>query len=197
MKMKDLEEFGDERLAVLAGRGEDDATARLAATILLGRYHERIYRWARRYVREHEEALDLAQEIMLSVWRYLPRYESRSRFYAWVFVIARNRCLNALRRPRLLVDEDAEPERLSAPEGDPGRALEEKLDEAEVLRLLEERLETVEQDALYLRCFERLPVETISAALAIPEASGARSVLQRARQKLRRALAERARSDPS
>ncbi len=197
MKTKDLQRLDDEQLAELAGRSQDAAIAGNAATILLERYHRRIYRWARRYVGEHEEALDLAQEIMLSVWRYLPRYESRSRFYAWVFVIARSRCLNALRRPRLLVAEDAEPEMLPARREDPVQALEEKLDETEILELMEVCLDPVEQNALYLRCFERLPVDTISVALAIPGSSGARSVLQRARQKLRRALAERARESRS
>jgi len=191
MNTQDLSRLSDEQLAQIASRREDDPAARRAATVLFGRYHGRIYRWARRYVDHHEEALDLAQDIMLSAWNHLPSYQSRSRFYAWLFVITRNRCLNALRRPRLLVADEAAVDALPAEHGNPGRQLEEKLGESEVLDLIETHLDPVEQNAIYLRCFERLSVDTITRTLKISGSTGARSVLQRARHKLRRALEER------
>ncbi len=197
MVVRDLSQLGDEQLAEMAAKGTEDSQGRRAATVLFGRYHGRIYAWTRRYVSDREEALDLAQEVMLSAWRYLPRYQSRSRFYAWLFVITRNRCLNALRKPRLLVVEDADVDRLPARRKDPGRELEEKLDENEVLDLLEEHLDPVEQNAIYLRCFERMSVDAITAALDIRGSAGARSVLQRARQKLRKALEKRPDRDRS
>jgi DNA-directed RNA polymerase specialized sigma24 family protein len=43
---------------------------------------------------------------------------------------------------------------------------------------------------LWLRCFEKVPVDEITRMLGITEASGARGVLQRARRRLRAALAE-------
>jgi hypothetical protein len=46
-------------------------------------------------------------------------------------------------------------------------------------------LNPVEQRAFYLRCFERMPVDTITRLLAIEGATGARGVLQSARRKLR------------
>ena len=47
-----------------------------------------------------------------------------------------------------------------------------------------------EQEAIYLRCFERLPVDEITSLLSITGASGARGLLQSARRKLRAALAK-------
>lgn len=191
MNMRDLSQLDDERLAVMAGRGAEDPAACRAASVLFGRYHGRIYQWARRYINDHEEALDLAQEVMLSAWRHLPSYSSQSRFYAWLFVITRNRCLNALRKPRLLAAEETDVETLPAGGRDPDRELEERLDEDEVLKLVEEHLDPLEQDAIYLRCFERMSVDAISIRLRLSGSSGARSVLQRARKKLRQALESR------
>ncbi|MBD3337140.1 MAG: sigma-70 family RNA polymerase sigma factor [Candidatus Eisenbacteria bacterium] len=195
MEVEELHQLSDEQLARMAGGRSDAPAARHAAAVLLDRYHGRIYGWARRYVRSHEEACDLAQEAMLNVWRNLPRYESRSRFHAWVFVITRNRCLNALRKPKLLVDEDADVEVLEGAGDDPGRDLEGRLDEEELLSIIEAELDPIEQNAIYLRCFERMSVDAITAALEIQGSSGARSVLQRARQKLRQALTERGRRE--
>lgn len=188
MKMRDLSQVDDEVLAELAAGESDDPQAQLAAAALFGRYHGRIYQWVRRYIGDHEEALDVSQEVMLSAWRRLPQYRNQGRFFAWLFVITRNRCLNTLRRPRVFTAEEHEVERLPADRAEPDRVLEEKLAEDEILDLIEMHLDGLEQDALYLRCFERMPVDEITRALNIPGAVGARSVLQRARQKLRRAL---------
>lgn len=191
MVMGDLSQFDDEVLAEMAVGGSDDPQVQAAATALFDRYHGRIYQWVRRYVSDHEEALDLAQEVMLNAWRRLPHYQNQSRFHAWIFVITRNHCLNALRRPRLFVAEGADVDRLPTGRSDPERELEERLGEEEVLDLVEGHLSLIEQDAIYLRCFERMAVDEISARLGIEGAAGARSVLQRARQKLRKALGRR------
>jgi len=55
--------------------------------------------------------------------------------------------------------------------------------------VIEASLDSVEQQAIRLRCFERMPVDAITRALDIRGSAGARAVLQRARRKLRAALA--------
>ena len=56
---------------------------------------------------------------------------------------------------------------------------------------MDEVLTKQEKDALWMRCFEALPVDVITRQLDITGATGARAVLQKARRKLRRALEER------
>ena len=59
-----------------------------------------------------------------------------------------------------------------------------------IYALIRSALEPEEQKVIWLRCFDRMPVEEITRVLGIESASGARSVLQRARRKLRAALME-------
>ena len=142
-------------------------------------------------MRDHEDALDVAQVVLIKAWRGLGSFNERSRFSSWLFVLTRNECLTAL-RPRLLKrDEAADPLAFLIDEDDPGRLLENAEEESAMETLLRENLSPVEQQAIWLRCFERLPVEEVTRMLGLTHASGARSVLQSAREKLRRALASR------
>ena len=61
----------------------------------------------------------------------------------------------------------------------------------DLVDLVADCLDGVERQALRLRCFERMPVDAITTALDLKESTGARAVLQRARRKLRAALAAR------
>jgi RNA polymerase sigma-70 factor (ECF subfamily) len=164
---------------------------RRAAGILLARYRGRVYAWAFRLVREHEEALDLAQVVLLKAWRGLARFDRRSRFASWLFALTRNECLTALRPKSLKRDPDADPEWFLVDDDDPGRVLEDAEEEAAMEALVRETLNPVEQQAVWLRCFERLPVDEVTRILGLSNLSGARSVLQSAREKLRKALAAR------
>src|SRR2546428_7166397 len=47
-----------------------------------------------------QDAEDILQETLLAAWRGLDRFEGRSSVRAWLYRIATNRCLNALRDGR-------------------------------------------------------------------------------------------------
>ena len=178
----------DEELLARYRRAPESEDGRRAAGHLLARYRGRVYSWAFRLMREHEDALDIAQAVLLKAWRALPGFDGRSRFPSWLFTMTRNECLTAL-RPRLLKrDESLDPSGFLVDDEDPGRLLESAEEEEAMATLLRETLNPVEQQAIWLRCFERLPVDEVTRILGLTHASGARSVLQSAREKLRRAL---------
>jgi RNA polymerase sigma-70 factor, ECF subfamily len=182
----------------LAGRVRADpagARGQAAASELFDRYQGRVYLWCFRRVRDHERALDLAQDILLTAYRSAGSFEGRSRYSTWLFTIARNRCYRALRRDRPIWDDDSEPDDLPGTEKPPDIRLQEEEDEGALLALVKEALEPHEQVALWLRCFENLPVDEITRRLRIPVSTGARGVLQSARRKLRAALDKRARAE--
>ena len=182
-------ERSDEELLAAARREGGGEAARAAAGELLGRYQDRAYLWCWRMVRDHEQALDLAQDALLSAYRSLAGFDGRSRFSSWLFAIVRNRCLSALRPRGLKRDEAVEPESLCEDGMDPLEKLALVEEESVVLAAIRDGLEPVEQEALWLRAVERVPVEQITRLLGIRAASGARGVLQSARRKLRTRLA--------
>jgi RNA polymerase sigma-70 factor (ECF subfamily) len=194
--VEDLAKLSDEALAQLAGADAAHSQAGDAASVLFARYQKRVYIWCYRYVHEHEQALDLAQEAMLSAYRKLATFSGKGRFESWIFAITRNRCLTAVRKRVLTRAEDIIIEELADPGGGPDRHMEEKLDESAFLVLVHGCLDPTEQEALYLRCFEHLPVDEITELLDIKDASGARGLLQKARRKLRAASAKPDRRPP-
>jgi len=178
----------DEALLQRFRADPDSADARRAAGDLLMRHKDRLYAWCWRLVRDHERALDMSQEVMLLAYRALPSFEGRSQFSSWLFMIARRRCLREIRRPRLLMDETVDPDAQADAEREPAAEFEQRETEEEMFRLMSTDLEPLEQRAIWLRCFEGLPVDSVTDLLGIAKRSGARGVLQSARRKLREAI---------
>lgn len=176
-------------------RDPEGADGRRAAGELLMRYRGRVYAWCRRMVGDPDRALDLAQDVLLKAWRALPGFQGQSRFSSWLFSITRNECLTALRPKSLQADPKIDPATLLVEHDDPPAVLLNREEEDDMEKLLRDHLSPVEQEAIWLRCFERLPVADITRMLALTHTSGARSVLQSAREKLRAALARR-RAEP-
>jgi len=185
-------EVREEAALVAAWRRDPDGPdGRAAVQQLFARYRTRAYAWCYRMVRDHEQALDLAQDALLLAWRGLPGFDGRSRFSSWLFRIVRNRCLTALRPRRLVRDDLAEPDALEADGEDPIERLATLQEESAVLDAIRDSLDDVEQQVLWLRAVERMGVEDITRALGLTQASGARGVLQSARRKLRARLGDR------
>ena len=55
---------------------------------------------ARAYTLTPEEREDLAQEILLQVWRSLPRFEGRASAHTWFYRVALNTALGWQRKER-------------------------------------------------------------------------------------------------
>lgn len=180
----------DEDLVARALAGRSSGGRNPAAAELFARYERAVYLCCYRYVGEHERALDLSQEVFLRAWQGLDSFAGRSKFSSWLFAVTRNRCINEVRRIDLLGDETPDPECIPAREAWPDRELEEREGEQRVLRLVRKTLDPVEQKAIWLRCFERLPVDEVTRLLGIESKSGARGMLQTARRKLKAALEE-------
>jgi RNA polymerase sigma-70 factor (ECF subfamily) len=180
---------GDAALVAAFQRDPHGAAGRAAAERLLGRYRQRVLLWCWQVLRDRDAALDTAQEVLISAYRGLDGYRDEHRFGAWLFTIARNRCRGELRRRRVPLAGEAVLALVADEEPRPDQTLERKEREAALMALVRTELTPLEQDALWLRCDEGLAVAAITARLGITEKTGARAVLQRARRKLRRALA--------
>src|SRR6202020_2176369 len=75
-----------------AQRGDEEAFAQLTAP-----YRRELQLHCYRILGSLQDAEDLLQETLLAAWRGLEQFEGRSSLRAWLYTIATNRCLNALR----------------------------------------------------------------------------------------------------
>ena len=74
---------------------QGDATA---FTQLVDKYKQPVMNFAYRTLRDLTEAEDLAQNVFVQVYKSAWRYEPSAKFSTWLFTIARNLCLNEIRR---------------------------------------------------------------------------------------------------
>lgn len=84
--------------------------------ILIRRYNPVLYKIARSYGFEHEEAKDLLQETHISAYQNLKKFEFRSSYKTWIAKIMVNKCLykmsygsNKYETSHFIDDENAQP----------------------------------------------------------------------------------------
>lgn len=85
------------RLAQRARDGDNDAFEEIFRV-----YHTRIYNYVYRMVGNVQDAQDLTQDSFLKAYRALLRGAQPENLSAWLYRIASNTCLDALRRRRLI-----------------------------------------------------------------------------------------------
>src|SRR5205085_3966859 len=84
-----------ERTLVRARAGDEDAFRELTDP-----YRRELQLHIYRIVSSVQDAEDLLQETLLAAWRGLERFEGRASMRAWLYRIATNRSLDALRASR-------------------------------------------------------------------------------------------------
>lgn len=86
----------DEELVAAAATGEEEAFNELVS-----RHLRDVYSFALRLVGHKEEAEDISQETFVKVWKNIKKYDSRSsKFKTWLMRIARNTCVDHLRKQK-------------------------------------------------------------------------------------------------
>lgn len=100
-----LESAPDEALLSQVAAGDLGAFAEL-----FGRYAPRIKAWAMRGGLPADRAEDLAQEVMVALWRHAAGFDpARAGAATWIFAIARNRRIDLARRDRRPVPDPDDP----------------------------------------------------------------------------------------
>lgn len=159
----------DEELMAVLSEGEKDALADLVR-----RYQNDIFRFCLHYLKEVEQARELAQETFIRVYAARGRFDASRKFKPWVLCIARNLCLNELKRKKAVPMESLEEYASSARE-DSGGIMptaadnpDQELMAAERRQVLMEALDGLAPDAreiVMLRFFEQLQAKEIAEIL--------------------------------
>lgn len=166
-----------------------------AFDLLVVKYQHKIFAIISRYVRDHSEVQDVAQEAFIKAYRALANFRGESAFYTWLYRIAINTAKNYLvarnrRPPSSDVDvEDAEfytgNEALTDMESPERSLLRDEL-QATVDRAITELPEDL-RTAVTLREMEGLSYEDIAAIMDCPVGT-VRSRIFRAREAIDRAI---------
>ena len=90
------------------GRGDQRAFREL-----VDRYLQAITRFALRTLHDHAEAEEVAQETFLRLWTEAADFEPRAQLKTWLYRVARNQCIDRIRKRRshgkeVELDESAE-----------------------------------------------------------------------------------------
>jgi RNA polymerase sigma-70 factor (ECF subfamily) len=177
----------DAELMLRLKGGEDGAL-----NALMARWQQPLVAFIYRYVKDHTDALDLAQEAFVRVYETRSRYTARAKFSAWLFTIAANLCKNYVRwrerHPEAPLDAPGEGEEtLGADEATPAASLE----RAEAARLVQEAVAKLPHDlktVVLLFEYHDFSYEDIAATLGCT-AKAVETRLYRARKLLRKHLA--------
>lgn len=167
---------------------------------LVERYQHRLVAVLHHLVGNADEAEDLAQDVFLRVFRARKRYRARAKFSTWLFTIANNLALNALRRRRLkggasLPTTDSGPlgprpaERIVQDRADPPSQSLQQQELSAVVRRALDGLNERQRAAVLLNKFEEMNYAEIAEIMGL-STKAVKSLLSRARVNLREALKE-------
>lgn len=173
-------------LALRAADGDERSFA-----MLINRYKAGLYRFARRYVGDADDAYDIVQQSFLSAWRALARYDPRRPFGPWLHAIMLNKCCDHQRRERvrrvLLISEWGT---AAAKVSDPAVSVEERWIMESGLSALDRAVSELPRalkEPLILTAFEGLSQAEAGAQLGI-STKAVETRVARARRKLLQAL---------
>jgi RNA polymerase sigma-70 factor (ECF subfamily) len=150
---------------------------------LLAAYQDKVFRLACSLLGNDAQAEDVTQDVFIRVWKALPGYRGEASLSTWIYAIARNACLTALKaasaRPTVALDDAAVRPRLLGRLERPG-----DLDIPALLGSLPEKYRQV----IILFYLEDKSYEEVALLLDLPMGT-VKTYLHRARKELIAAVA--------
>jgi len=168
-----------------------------AFEVLVQRYSGPLFTFIRRFLGEYDAACDILQQVMLQLYLSLPKLRTGEPLKAWLYQVARNRCLDELRRKRTIPfselekGTDEEEQSLLDTMQDLSPLPEEVVERRDVQEILLKAIRALPpkfRAVVLLRYAAQLSYAEIGRVLHMPEAT-AKTYFQRVKPLLRNVLA--------
>src|SRR6266542_7027212 len=168
-----------------------------AFEMLVCRYNVPLFNFICHCLGDYDLACDVSQQVFLQLYISMPTLRTGEPLKAWLFQVARNRCLDELRRKRAIHfseleatndDDDLSPLAIMPDTRPLPDEIAERHDLQSALRQAIEALPPKFRSVVLLRYAGQLSFSEIGKTLNMPEAT-AKTYFQRARPLLRNALA--------
>lgn len=157
-----------------------------AFDLVLREYQTKVFHLAFSILGNREQAEDAAQEVFIRVWRALPGYRAQASVSTWIYSIARNACLTALKsagKRRTVSLEDPGTRAAAEKKGDPHKSNSSERPHSPDLRRLVGELSERQREVVILFYLEEKSYDEVSRLLGIPMGT-VKTHLHRARKEL-------------
>ena len=183
-----LQEMSDGLLALQSLDGNE-----CAFEGLFKRYRPALFKFVFNILRDYDQACDILQQVFLQLYLSLPTLDTKRALKGWLFQVARNRCLDELRRKRLVrfseldTFNDEDESEVLAFVSDTRPLPDEIVEHHELQEKLLKAIQCLPpkfRSVVFLRYSEQLTFAQIGKALGMPEAT-AKTYFTRAKPLLR------------
>ena len=152
---------------------------------LVSRYERPVYNAAYRMMGNRDDAADVTQAAFLKVFEHLDRYDSKYKFFSWIYRIAINESIDQLKRRG--TQQQLDDQQVSNERGPEDMAVASALCDSVQVVLME--LQQDYRAVIVLRHFGEFSYQQISEILQIPEKT-VKSRLYSSRQVMKQKLCE-------
>lgn len=90
-----MAELSDEQIAAAVQKGDLESFG-----LLVERYEAKMTRYARKFLFNHHDSEDLAQEVFLKAFTNIQSFDAKRKFSSWLYRIAHNEFINAIKKKK-------------------------------------------------------------------------------------------------
>ena len=160
------QELTDEELAVEVRRGNQEKFG-----VLMERYEPKLHRYGRKFLSNVDNIEDVVQEVFLKVYENIQSFNTSKKFSPWIYRIAHNTFVNALRDTKKIPLSIFNFDTLTSHPRSHGESILKDQEQKEMRRLLDKGLEYLSpmyREVIILYYLEELSYNEIADVLHVP-----------------------------
>jgi RNA polymerase sigma-70 factor, ECF subfamily len=165
-----MTEQTDEQIAQAVQKGDSGAFG-----ALVERFEPKLLRYAKKFLFDYEDSKDTVQEVFIKAYSNIQSFDSGRSFSSWIYRIAHNEFINAIRKKGREPISFFDPDTLF-PHPTAGSQADDDLKKAEIRQMVEKclaKLDPKYREPLVLYYFEDMDYKQISEIMRIPISTAA------------------------